>query len=146
MRDLYYTAANSPQPATILARARVRRTKENSPARQRWECVKDLGIPGAGRKSFCRGGSFAPFRGWSIGYGDVSPSGLADLVAALPLCGAGNPARSRLRAARWPCTRPTLAVQSSSYAVRWVSDLSPVMAACAAASRAIGTRYGEHET
>ena len=33
-----------------------------------------------------------------------------------------------------------------AYAVRMVSDLSPEIAACAAASRAIGTRYGEHET
>ena len=32
------------------------------------------------------------------------------------------------------------------YAVRMASDLSPEMAACAAASRAIGTRYGEQDT
>ena len=50
--------------------ARVRRTKENSPARQRWEWVKDTGSPGTGRKSFYSGASFAPFRGWSIGYGN----------------------------------------------------------------------------
>ena len=50
--------------------ARVRRTKENSPARQRWEGVKDTGSPGTGRKSFYSGASFAPFRGWSIGYGN----------------------------------------------------------------------------
>jgi hypothetical protein len=31
-------------------------------------------------------------------------------------------------------------------AVRIISDLSPAIAACAAARRAIGTRYGEHET
>ena len=33
-----------------------------------------------------------------------------------------------------------------NYAVRIASDLSPLIAACAAASLAIGTRYGEHET
>jgi len=38
------------------------------------------------------------------------------------------------------------ATQQCCYAVRMVSDLSPEMAACAAASRAIGTRYGEQET
>ena len=32
------------------------------------------------------------------------------------------------------------------YAVRIVSVLSPEIAACAAASRAIGTRYGEQDT
>jgi hypothetical protein len=32
------------------------------------------------------------------------------------------------------------------YAVRIASDLSPEIAACAAASLAIGTRYGEQET
>jgi len=32
------------------------------------------------------------------------------------------------------------------YAVRVDSDLSPEIDACAAASLAIGTRYGEHET
>ena len=32
------------------------------------------------------------------------------------------------------------------YAVRVVSDLSPLIAACAAASRAMGTRYGEQDT
>ena len=32
------------------------------------------------------------------------------------------------------------------YAVRCISDLSPEIAACAAARRAIGTRYGEHDT
>ena len=32
------------------------------------------------------------------------------------------------------------------YAVRIASDLSPEIAACAAASLAIGTRYGEHDT
>ena len=32
------------------------------------------------------------------------------------------------------------------YAVRMASDLSPEMAACAAARRAIGTRYGEQLT
>src|ERR1035438_942783 len=50
--------------------ARVRRAKENSPARQRWEWVKDTRSPGTGRKSFYSGASFAPFRGWSIGYGN----------------------------------------------------------------------------
>ena len=34
----------------------------------------------------------------------------------------------------------------TNYAVRCVSLLSPLIAACAAASRAIGTRYGEQET
>jgi hypothetical protein len=34
-----------------------------------------------------------------------------------------------------------------AYAVRIASDLSPpAIAACAPASRAIGTRYGEHDT
>src|ERR1019366_7173660 len=91
--------------------ARVRRTKENSRARQRWEWVKDTGSPGTGRKSFYSGASFGPFRGWSIGYGNprltptahavgyvVSPSGIGALLAAMPLCGAGNLARSRLLA------------------------------------------------
>ena len=35
---------------------------------------------------------------------------------------------------------------SEAYAVRGVSLLSPEIAACAAARRAIGTRYGEQET
>jgi hypothetical protein len=58
--------------------ARVRRTKENSPARQRWEWVKDTGSPGTGRR-----GPTAH----AVGY-VVSPSGLGVSVAALPLCGA----------------------------------------------------------
>src|ERR1019366_3641254 len=49
--------------------ARVRRTKENSPARQRWEWVKDTGSPGTGRKSFYSGASFAPFRSWAWCFG-----------------------------------------------------------------------------
>ncbi len=35
---------------------------------------------------------------------------------------------------------------NAPYAVRMDSDLSPEIAACAAASRAMGTRYGEQET
>ncbi len=41
-----------------------------------------------------------------------------------------------------PCPRSV----EDSYAVRCISALSPEMAACAAASRAIGTRYGEQLT
>ena len=41
---------------------------------------------------------------------------------------------------------PAFPTQPRCYAVRMVSDLSPEIAACAAASRAIGTRYGEQET
>ena len=78
--------------------ARVRRTKENSPARQRWEGVKDTGSPGTGRKSFYSGASFAPFRGWSIGYGNprLTPWAMLfrppGLVLWLRLCrSAGQP-------------------------------------------------------
>ena len=39
-----------------------------------------------------------------------------------------------------------LLLNCRNYAVRMVSDLSPEMAACAAASRAMGTRYGEQDT
>jgi hypothetical protein len=49
---------------------------------------------------------------------------------------AGSPSWGRRF--RLPLTAP--------YAVRIVSALSPLIAACAAASRAIGTRYGEHDT
>ena len=115
--------------------ARVRRTKENSPARQRWEGVKDTGSPGTGRKSFYSGASFAPFRGWSIGYGNprLTPWAMLfrppGLVLWLRLCrSAGQPIlaaagfqptlagcegslsarRSRLKAAAGKIARPTI--------------------------------------
>ncbi len=49
----------------------------------------------------------------------------------------------------WPVLRlprPNRHNLPAIYAVRIDSALSPEIAACAAASRAIGTRYGEHET
>src|ERR1035438_4187978 len=52
-------------------RARVRRTKDHSPARQRWDWVKDTGSPGTGRKDRGPSASFAPFRGWLVG--DLDP-------------------------------------------------------------------------
>src|SRR5438445_10937072 len=39
-----------------------------------------------------------------------------------------------------------LQVRLSDYAVRCASDLSPLIAACAAARRAMGTRNGEQDT
>jgi len=63
---------------------------------------------------------------------------LADLIVHENYC---SVAKQRSRGP--PCPAPGM---KAYYAVRIRSDLSPEMAACAAASRAIGTRYSEHDT
>src|ERR1035438_1549663 len=86
--SLYYTIANSSQPATILARPESVGRKKIAQRVSAGNGVKDRGSPGTGRKSFYSGASFAPFRGWSIGYGNprLTPWAMLFRPPGLVLC------------------------------------------------------------
>ena len=107
--------------------ARVRRTKENSPARQRWEWVKDTGSPGTGRKSFYSGASFAPFRGWSIGYGAPRLTPWAMLFRPLRACCFGRGPAALWGSQSWlpPAFSRRSAVTGSRFGLRPVRPLTP---------------------
>ena len=97
--------------------AQVRRTQEHSPVRQHWEPRAGRASPGTGRKN-PGSGHLSPRSGagslatWTQGCAPWAsifrPPGSvrSTLFAAMPLCGAGNPARSRLSGGSLSEARP----------------------------------------